>query len=439
MPNYSSLFSGLETRTAAAIQNIVAPPGGGANSKRLSLTTDIGVTVRVTDQFRIVDQFRYNNFRIPGNWLYVTNTFFAPSLTTTPNQYSPVTCPTITSPDCPQHTTSSGADVVTDGLTAFLRQAVTLNTFQLEYDFNRRVSGYLGYRFERRNITDFNTDNQVSVFYPTLPNRGACAGQPLVNGVCTVATVLSAENEFVQINANSALLGFSARPTDRWRLNGDVELYSADNAFTRISPRHLQIYRVKTSYRPKDWLNLGATLFIRENRNTAQDIGNLQHNRSYSFNGTFMPVTSKWGFDVAYDYNDILSQTNICFVSTPTPPGALSCGAPFLSGISVYNEAYHFASGSLYLKPARRVTANLGYTITRSNGSTLILNPNAPTGPLNFNYHLPLATVAVELQKHLVFKTGWNYYNYNENSGAGPTLPRDFQGNVYTISMRYVM
>jgi hypothetical protein len=439
MPNFTSAFAGLESRTAAAIQNIIAPPGGGASSHRLSLATDVGVTFRVTDRFQIVDQFRYSNFRIPGSWLYVTNTVFAPNLLTTPNVYSPVTCPTATSPGCPQHTASSGADVITDSLSDFLRQAYTLNTFQVEYEFTRRMTSYLGYRYERRNITDINSDNQVSVFYPTLPNRGACAGVPLVNGICTVASVLSAENDYVPINAYSGLGGFSARPTDRWRVSADIELMSADNAFTRISPRHLQLYRVRTTYRPKDWMNLGAAVYIRENRNTSLDIGNLQHNRSYSFNGTFMPVTAKWGFDVAYDYNDIFSQTNICFVSTPTPPGALSCGAPFLSGVSVYNELSNFVSGSLYLKPIPRVTANLGYTLTHSTGSTLILNPNAPTGPLNFNYHLPLAALAVQLQKHWVFKTNWNYYNYTESSNPGPTLPRDFNGNVYTLSMRYIM
>ena len=439
MPNYGSLFSGLETRTATVIQNIIAAPGGGANSDRLSLTADMGVTVRLTDKFSIVDQFRYNNFRVPGNWLYMTNSFFGPTLGATPNMYSAASCPTVTSSDCPQHTSSSGADVIADSLTDFLRQAITLNTFEVEYEASPRYSGYIGYRFTRRNITDNNSDNQVSVFYPTLPNRGSCAGQPLVNGVCTVATVLEAENDFVQINGNSGLLGITARPTDKWRINGDVEIYTADNAFTRISPRHLQLYKVKAIYRPKDWVNLGGSVSIRENRNTALDIGNLQHNRSYGGNATFLPANSKVGFDVSYDYNDIFSQTNICFVATPTPPGALSCGTPFLSGLSVYKESSNFASGTVFLKPTKRVTTNFGYTITSTTGTTLILNPNAPTGPLSYNYHLPTATLAIELQKHMLFKTGWNYYDYNEKSQAGPTLPRDFRGNVFTLSMRYIM
>ena len=121
MPDYGSLFAGFESRTATVIQNIIAPPGGGANSSRLSLTADLGVTFRVTDKLRLINQLRYTNFRVPGNWLYMTNSFFGSSLGAAPNVYSAASCPTITSPGCPQHTSSSGADVIADSLTNFLR------------------------------------------------------------------------------------------------------------------------------------------------------------------------------------------------------------------------------------------------------------------------------------------------------------------------------
>jgi hypothetical protein len=85
------------------------------------------------------------------------------------------------------------------------------------------------------------------------------------------------------------------------------------------------------------------------------------------------------------------------------------------------------------------VTAAVGYTITSSTGDALLLNPNAPTGPLSFNYHLPTANLIVELSKNLFYKTGWNFYDYNEKSAPGPTLPRDFRGNVFTMSLRYAM
>jgi hypothetical protein len=85
------------------------------------------------------------------------------------------------------------------------------------------------------------------------------------------------------------------------------------------------------------------------------------------------------------------------------------------------------------------VTAALGYTVTSTNGTALIINPNTPTGPQAYNYHLPTANLIVQLSKGLAYKTGWNFYDYNEKSAAGPTLPRDFRGNAFTMSLRYTM
>jgi hypothetical protein len=245
----------------------------------------------------------------------------------------------------------------------------------------------------------------------------------------------------VEINGHTGLIGFAARPTDNFRISADAEFYSGDNQFFRITPRHLQDYRIRANYKPENWVALGAAVRILENRNTSFDIGNLQHNRSYGFSGTFAPPEAKWALDLSYDYNDIFSQTNICFVSTPNvaPPGAITCGTPFLSGNSFYTDISHFGSGSIIVKPWKRVTAGVGYAVTSTSGNTLILNPIAPTGPLAFNYHLPTASLAVEINKNLTYKTGWNYYDYNEKSDPGPTLPRDFRGNVFTLSLRYTM
>ena len=435
-PDFNELFNGLITRNRVRIFG----QAGSALSHRISATADFGITAHVTDKFRIVDNFRFNNFRIPGSWSYVTTNLVGATLLSTPNVFSPATCPPpFTAATCPQHLTGSPADVTVDNLNNFLRQDWKLNTFLLEYDFTKRVNAHAGFRYERREITHNDSDVQFLTFFPNNALRGACAGLTInAQGICQTSTS-SADENFVEINGYSGVIGFSARPTDRFRISADTEFFSADNAYTRISPRHLQEYKIRSSYRPKDWVDLGAAIYIRENRNTSADIGNLQHNRSYAFTGTFMPPDAWWGVDLSYDYNDIFSQTNICFVSTPTPPGAITCGTPFLQGLSFYTNLSHYGSGSFYLKPVKRVTAGVGYTITSSTGNTLILNPLAPTGPLNFNYHLPSATLAIELSKNLTYKTGWNYYDYNEKSDPGPTLPRDFRGNVFTLSLRYSM
>ncbi|HEX9222985.1 MAG TPA: hypothetical protein VF860_06615 [Candidatus Acidoferrales bacterium] len=436
MPSFAELFDGLITRTRGRSFQTT----GGSLNHRLSLTGDFGVTYQVTDRLRVADNFHYDNFRIPGAWNLTTNNLFGATLLSVPNQFNPATCPPpFTAATCPQHNASSGPDINNDLLNVFLRQREKFNTIELEYDFTRRVSAHIGYRYGHREITHDISDVQFQTFFPTLPNRGACAGLPLSpTGICTT-TVEEVDGDTTPITSHSALFGFSARPTDAFRIIFDTELFYADRAFTRISPRQLQQYKLRTTYKPLDWVNFGAALYILENRNNTADIGNLQHNRSYAFTTSLAPGQGKWGLDLSYDYNDIFSQTNICFVATPTPPGSLSCGTPLLSGISIYKDRSHVGSGSVFLKPVSRVTAAVGYTVTSTAGNTLILNPIAPTGPLSYNYHLPTASLAIELSKRLTYRTGWNYYDYNEKSLPGPTLPRDFRGNVLTLSMRYAM
>ncbi len=438
LPAFNQLFTGLETRTRVDNQHELA----NSVNHRLSLSGDFGVTIRLTDKLRLVDAFRYDNFRIPGAFSLLTTSLFGATLLSNPNVFSAATCPPpFTAATCPQHSASSGPDIIQENFVDFLRQDEKINTIELEYDFTRRITAHLGFRYENREITHNFADTQVQTIFPTLAVARGC---PTAAG-CTLAVAPSvaagtAEALFVPIHGFSAILGFSARPTDALRVSFDTELFSADNAYTRIDPRQVQIYKLRASYhQPKGWFTLGSAINIHENRNNTLDIGNLQHNRSYAFNGTLAPPEGRWGADLSYDYNDIFSQTNICFVATPVPSGALTCGAPFVSGLSVYSELAHNGSFSIYARPIRRVKAGVGYTVTSSTGSTLILNPNAPTGPLSYNYHLPTATLDIVLSKSLTYKTGWNYYDYDEKSNPGPTLPRNFRANVFTMSVRYSM
>jgi hypothetical protein len=433
LPDFTESFNGLTTRTAQR----AFTDNGNATAKRITKTADFGITYKITDKFHLVDSFRFNDFSLPGSWSYLTTSQFGATLLTNPR--NPALCNTASAAaTCPIHTSSSSADLINESYNEFLRQDSKVNTFEAQYDFTRRVSAYIGYRYENREIT--RNDNLLSVqtFLPSLPNRGGCPVSATVGGICTL-NVTDSVSDFTPINAQSALFGFSARPTDKLRFNFDTELFYADNTLTRISPRHLQVYKARGSYKAKDWMTVGASMNIRENRNNDFDIGNLQHNRSFAFTTVIAPPSATWGVDLSYNYNDVFSQSNICFVVTPVPTGSLSCGSPFLSGVSTYSELSHYASVSGYFKPTRRVTANLGYNLTSSTGDTLILNPNTPSGPLSFNYHLPMAMVAVELTRNLTYKTGFNYYDYNEKSAPGPTLPRDFHGNALTLSLRYTM
>jgi hypothetical protein len=442
-PSTSELFNGLTTRNRVRAFGIT----GSALSHRISLAADLGGTIRVTDKFRIVDTFRYDGFNIPGNWSLVTANLFGATLLSNPNVFSAATCPPpFTAATCPQHNASSAADLIVDNRNDFLGQKRTANTFLLEYDFTKRITAHVGYRFERREITQRVDNVQIQTFFPgptaALARRGACVGKPLnPDGTCTLAVPgADAGEDFTQINGSTGLLGFAAR-TQKLRMSGDVEFFSGDNVFFRITPRHSQDYRFRANYKAADWINVGTAIRVLEARNTSADIGLLQHNRSYGFNAALARPESMWGVDLSYDYNDVFSQTNICFVATPNlnSPGIINCGTPFLSGLSVYTNTSNYGSASLIMRPTKRFTAGAGYALTTTNGNTLILNPIAPTGPLALNYHLPTASIAFAVSEKVTFKSGWNYYDYNEKSNPGPTLPRDFRGNMFSLSLRYTM
>jgi len=448
VPAQSELFRGFSSRT----RTVDFMSAGPTSSRRVSVSADYAITIRVTDRFRIVDTFRWWNFRIPGHWDRLETTLFSTSMLVDPNVFNPATCPG-TPATCPQHTTSSAADIIVQNVNRYLRQNTFVETIDLEYDFTRRVGARIGYRLRHRDIDESRFDLAALTFYPTLPNRGACAGQPLnPDGSCTVLTFngtnaasvvpsfsgLEPEGERTTINEHSALLGFWTRPTDALRFSFDLELMSADNAFTRISPRQMQRYRFRGSYKPKQWLSFAGAVNILEQRNNVTDINNLQHNRNYSFVTVITP-NQKWSLDLSYNYNDIFSQSLICFVATPAPPGLDKCAASssFLEDLSLYDVKGHFVSAYLMWKPVRRVTTNLGYTGTFTNGRTLILNPNAVAGPLQSNYHLPTASLAVELARRWTGRFAWNYYGYNEKADPGFTGFRDVRGNVYTLGLKY--
>ena len=74
-------------------------------------------------------------------------------------------------------------------------------------------------------------------------------------------------------------------------------LMSADNTFTRISPRQSQEYRVRTKYKPANWMSVDGSIRIWEGRDNIAEVNNLQHDRSYGFSATFQPG-EKWALEL---------------------------------------------------------------------------------------------------------------------------------------------
>ncbi len=474
IPDFDEFTTGFTSRTISRGSSTAGP----AEAKRISVNADWSGVYAVTDKFRILDEFRFDDWRTPGMWalnetaLFTTGTGMLDPITPIPG-----TCVTVPS-TCPTHNSSSGADISQGLWSTFLGQRIKSNTFQLQYDLNKKLSGRIGYLYTSRTIAEFGAETfSEEVYYPTLAARGDCA----VAAACTpgpggslIFSGPEAGNDtsrnLTGINEQTLLLGLTLRPLDALRISSDFAFGYDDFAFTRTDPRHVQIYKIHATYKPPTWINFDGAIDLHENSDNVATVNDVEHSRTYSILATLLP-NSKLSFDIGYNYSDIYSAANVCYFygfAPPIPP-TVACPtdpADFnsLGALATYSSKQHFAYFDFMWKPVKRVTASLGYAGTfvagseiLSNGSTIEppLNALQPVGTLAFNYQKPYATVLFDLYRGLSYRVSWNYYGFNGKGPSPSSVPglavapnpsagannaftaEDFNGSTATFALRY--
>src|SRR6202167_3227042 len=494
IPDFLETVNGFTARTAERGSST----GGPADAKRVSVNADWTGVYAVTDKLRILDIFRYDNWRIPGMWaLDETNIFGTgfpglAGLQQSEAVFNTANCPVASNAvTCPQHLASSAADVTTGLTTSFLGQNLKSNTLELQYDFNRRVSAHIGYLYTNRTIAQFGqggpTDAEL-IYFPSFAARGNCAiGAPTAvdcvlnpNGseTYTAPAAASPPRSLTTINENALLLGAVVRPIDALRITADLEFGYNDDSYSRIDPRQVQSYKIHANYKPRPWAVLDGAVEIHENRDNVSFVDNLEHDRSYSFSALLM-ANQRLSIDFGYNYWSVFTQSEICFnysttytFPNPTPPPATltgiasnsppgvattacpipnaSVGAPptasppgtGLGALSTYSSTDHFAHAAVMWKPTKRVTAMVGYGGSFVRGNTIFLNPLTPSGTLDFNYQRPYASVAIDVYRNLSYKMAWNYYGFTQMGNTNPfglaaIQSANFNGSNATFSFRY--
>lgn len=493
IPDFSESSIGWLTRGGGSPGNTTAGP---AKATRVSVNADGSAVYAVTDKLRIKDSFRYDNWRIPGLWDSTLGALFPvpgeTGLGSSIGQFIPANCDAANNysgPTCPSHTAGSAADLAYAYNWNFLKQDLKSNTLRLEYDFNRRFSADIGYLYTDRDIVTSSLSYTTGdLYYPGgagagttpyyLAARGNCA---LVAGALPAACTPNTDGSItytapanttaptidnVDIGENSLLLGFTARPIDTLKITGDFGFGYNDASFTRIDPRQVQSYRIHAAYNPKPWAMLDGAVEIHENRDNVYQVNNLEHDRNYSFSAMLAP-TQRLSVGFGYNYWDVYTQSNICFnysitytnpapppntlpVSTsppgvatiPCPIAGANLGATGLGALSTYASTDHFPHADIIWKPSKQITAVLGYGGSFVRGSTIFLNPLAPSGTLDYNYQAPYGSINFDVYKGLSYKMSWNYYGFDEAGVTNPfglaAIPlQNFNGNNVTLSFRY--
>jgi hypothetical protein len=396
-------FSGLITRT-----NTLAFLGTGtADASRISDTADLGATVHLTKHLRLIEKFYFWAYRIPenGNFTEVDSDCTAAII-------AAKTCTLLTP------LTSTTPTIVPTLQQASFNQTWTRNQTELAWDISKKAGARIGYRYGDREFNHFND---------FLPGD---------------------LDHFVGLE-KTALLGLWARPTHALRLNFDLEHTNYNAVFVRLSPRKEARYRFQTTYQPRSWATLGGSINILQQSNADSQTQYVAHNQNYGMTASLAP-RERFGLDLAYNFNSVIQNALICFNDTP-PIGVI---LPFVANAinndcagndtsnnlmanSYYTNHTNFGMAAVRFKPAKRVTANIGYSITSVDGSVPQFNILQPLGSSQYNFQQPVANLSVDIGHKLAYNMGWNYYQYGEGSFVGPTAPRYFHANSLTESLRY--
>ena len=404
-------FAGLITRTFTR----AFTGAGEASANRISNVLDLEATLHLTHHLRLVEKFYFWAYRIPqnGNFIEIDS-------------------------DCTVHATCSlltplSATTPTPSTTlteSSFNQTWKRNQAELAWDFSKRAGARIGFRYGDRDFDRFNTYSGPETFN---------------------AFTTTGEDSFV-VKEYTGLLGLWARPIHALRLNFDMEHTNYDNGIVRMAPRKESWYRFQTTYTPRPWAILGGSINLRQDANADPLTQFVGHNQNYGVTASLAP-RERIGLDLAYNFNSVIQNALICFNDTP-PIGvtlpfvtAATTGAgtfctknepanPLLN-MSYYTNHTNFGMTAIRFKPEKRVTANLGYSITSVDGSTPQFNILQPLGSLQYKFQQPVANLSVDLGHKLAWAMGWNYYQYAEGSFVGPAAPRYFHANNVTETLHY--
>ncbi|MHB1857376.1 MAG: hypothetical protein ACYCPM_08065 [Acidobacteriaceae bacterium] len=408
LPNYYENFQGL----SGAVRSITYT--GNANARREVIAVDYGVDWNATKTISVADQVVFSNVQQPG----IANISKGATLVTPPNPNETINYSGPLTPGTP--VTVEGNPNGTP-LPDFFGQKFVTNNLMATWDGWSRATFSVTYRY------------QTHIIAEGIPHN-----VPLAPG--------ATNNGTVTIHENGGIFNAGLRPTDHWNVNGSVGLFYNDNAFTPLTPRETQRYRVHTIYRPKPWATLsGAYNGVERHNNTnntgtasaAGPLDHVDHSRVVSMGGVLSP-NAHYGFDFNYSYGDVYTSTNICYdaAASPTLPGAATPSGTACPGATVRGTTYYefgpvkdfmdaptqYGSVALHLSPTDRIHSSIGYIISSVSGSRFFNDARDVNGSLVSTYQSPFVNFAWAVRKSWSLSAEYNFYGYGEGGPSGAAL-----------------
>ena len=376
LPNYYEQFQGLDVSTTAPAGGIRSEIfTGSASAQRKVFSGDFGLVWQATKKFSLSDQIDYSNVHQPG-----TSNISAGATLETPATAGNETINYL-------GTLSPGPNVSVGGSPngvpspAYFGQRILTNNLTGTWDATSRATLSLTYRHRNHVIAE----NAYSAGPPVDPG-GNPGNVPLAPGATT--------DGIVTINEDGGIFNAALRPTNHWDVNGTVEVFYDDNAFTPVGPRQTRHYRVHSTYKPKPWATLsGAYNDLERHNNTNNNqatvalfvppsltptpngtastgtpfegpLQHVDHSRVASFGAVIAP-NEHYGFDFNYAYSDVYSSTNICYLNgSPTPSATTGIVVPSYSQPGAVQTATSTRCPYIYGRGATGLSETNGWSLT---------------------------------------------------------------------------
>jgi hypothetical protein len=437
LPNYYEQFQGLD----GAALSITYGANGSAN--RDVVSADYGFVWQATKKVSLSDQIDYSSVHQPGSTVFTNKiTVSTPTTVVAGNNgyevinYSGTPITTVAATGASGF---SGDNPINTPLPAYFGQRSVTNNLTGTWDATSRATLSLTYRYRTHLISE--------------GLNGAADNAPLAVG--------ADNNGTVTINENGGIFNAALRPAKDWDINGTVEAFYDDNAFTPVSPRQTRHYKVHTIYKPRPWASFsGAFNDMERHNNTNQNaatastyygpLDHVDHSRVASF-GTVLAPNEHYGLDINYAYSDVYAATNICYLSGSAAnlPGAASApgsvpasatqsGNVYANGVCNYNTAHsgppvlgewfgrdfmdaptQYVSAALHLSPVDEIHTSIGYRISDVNGTRFFNDARDVSGSLVSKYQTPFVNLAWTLRPGLIWKVDYNYFGYGEGGPSG--------------------
>jgi hypothetical protein len=416
--NFNSTFTGWLSRTFVLkeIETGALANGSLIKTKKDDVSADYSAIVELNKYVSVLDTFSFANFRVPGYSSWQDQTWVGTSSSSILTPLSSVTQST-----------------VTNTTTQWLKQKMESNTLMVEATVlpQLKISG--GWRYRVRTINN-----------PHATDLAFNANTALVGGVFQPA-----HNFRLNVNYEMTNVSFGGGSAINGEATGTPVL-ARSNTYTRIEPNKSYRARVRGTYTPRAWLTLSGTGNYYQGKNDDPLVNHLEQVQDASFSAIITP-NEKLSIEANYAYDDVYSQTDLCFIySTGAPPaGSRNSGtcvagaanpqgsASLFRGFGTYDAPSNFFGGALHFTPVKTLHLGAGTRFNNVNGQAEQLNPYMVPGALRSTYLIPYADVLYDLSSQWAWHGNFVYDGYAENGPLGMLASRNTHGNVLTLGVKY--